>query len=416
MHSNLIFTLHYHPGYDFRTISDEQQRWNRQFSEPLQMSLQPYANDPGGERPLRIGYVSADFRDHAVGRFLLPLFERHDRERFEIFCYSGVSRPDKMTERLRALTGPWRPTFGVPDDRLAEIIREDRVDILVDLSLHSGGNRLPVFARQPAPVQLSWLGYPGSAGIPAIGYRLTDACMDPPGSRSRGTAGSAGELLRLPNCWCCYQPAEDAPEIASLPALSARKVTFGSLNHFSKVHEGVLARWAGVLEAVNGSRLLFPCPEGIARERVRAFFGARGIAGERLELVNYLPRSEFLRLYERIDIGLDTFPYNGMATTCDALWMGTPVLTLPGEMPASRAGLSLLSCVGLGELVAHSEEDYVRLATELAANLSRLAELRASLRGRMLASPLMDAPTFARDVEAAYRSMWRRWRRTKDGV
>ena len=403
MHSNLIFTLHCHPGHDSKTISDEQQRWNRRFSEPLRQFLQPHANDPGAERALRIGYVSPDFRDHAVGRFLLPLFERHDRERFEIFCYSGVLRPDEMTERLRALTGPWRATFGVPDARLAEMIREDRVDILVDLSLHSGGNRLPVFARQPAPVQVSWLGYPGSAGIPAIGCRLTDACLDPPGVE---TAGSAGEPLRLPHCWCCYQPAEDAPEIAPLPALSARRVTFGSLNHFSKVHEDVLARWAGVLEAVQGSRLLFPCPEGSARERVRAFFGARGIAAERLELVSYQPRSEYLRLYERIDIGLDTFPYNGMATTCDALWMGTPVLTLPGEMPASRAGLSILSSVGLDELVARSEEDYVRMAVELAGDPPRLANLRATLRQRMQDSPLMDAPRFAQNVEAAYREMW----------
>jgi len=409
MHSNLIFTLHCHPGSDGTTIAGEHQRWNRQFSEPLKPFILPHANDRTVERPLRIGYVSPDFRDHAVARFLLPLFERHDRERFEIFCYSGVLRPDQITERFRALSGPWRATAGVSDARLAEIIREDKVDILVDLSLHTARNRLPVFARQPAPVQVSWLGYPGSAGLPAIGYRLTDALIDPPGEEP---PSSAGEPVRLPDCWCCYQPADDCPEITALPALSARGVTFGSLNHFAKVHEGVLARWAAVLEAVKGSRLLMPCPEGRAREQVRAFFGARGIAPERVELVIYLPRSDYLRLYERIDIALDPFPYNGMATTCDALWMGTPVLTLPGKMPASRAGLSLLSTIGLRELAAHSEESYVRLATDLAGNLPRLAELRATLRARMLASPLMEAPRFAKSVEAAYTCMWQRWRAT----
>jgi protein O-GlcNAc transferase len=221
---------------------------------------------------------------------------------------------------------------------------------------------------------------------------------------------SPEEPIRLPDSWCCYDPVGESPEINTLPALSAGGVTFGSLNNFAKVHEGVLSLWARVLEAVKGSRLLMLCPEGKARERVRAFFNARGIAADRLELVGFLHRWEYLSLYRRIDLGLDPFPFNGMTTTCDALWMGAPVLTLPGEMPASRAGLSLLSTIGLGELAASSEEDYVRLAVELAGNLPRLAHLRATLRPRMRASPLMDAPRFARNVEAAYRSMWERWR------
>ena len=319
-----------------------------------------------------------------------------------------------MTERLRALAGParddacvvWRSTFGISDARLAEMIREDAVDILVDLTMHTAGNRLPTFARQPAPVQVTWLAYPGSTGLHGIGYRLTDAHMDPPGEDA---AWSAEQPVRLPDCWCCYDPLGESPGINDLPALSTGFVTFGSLNNFAKVNDGVLALWARVLEAGKGSRLVMLCPEGRTRERVRAFFGARGIATERVEMVGVVSRWEYLRHYQRIDLGLDPFPYNGMTTTCDALWMGAPVLTWPGKMPASRAGLSILSCVGLGELAADSEDGYVRMAMEQAGNLPRLAGWRSTLRARMLASPLMDAPRFAGNVEAAYRSLWERW-------
>jgi len=406
-HSNLVQALHYHPGHDAMAFAEEHRRWNRQFGDPLRQFVRPHSNDPTVARRLRVGYVSPDFRYHPVGRFALPLLERHDRERFEILCYSKVTSSDWMTERFRGLAGKWRDTVGLSDDQLAEMIREDGVDILVDLAMHTAGNRLLTFARQPAPVQVTWLGYPGSTGLPSIGYRLTDAQMDPPGEKQ---AWSAEEPVRLPDCWCCYDPVDDSPGINALPALSAKGVTFGSLNNFGKVHEGVLALWARVMGAVKGSRLLVFCPEGRARERVLAFFGARGIGAERVELAGLLPRWEYLSLYQRIDLGLDPFPCNGMTTTCDALWMGVPVLTWPGEMPASRAGLSLLSCIGLGELAASSEEDYVRSAVELAGNLPRLADMRATLRSRMQASPLMDAPRFARNVEAAFRSMWERWK------
>jgi len=425
-HSNLIFSLHLRP--DAEAICEEHRLWNRRFGDSLKPVLQaetndpavdgrtgnhgshgvglPYGNDRAVGRRLRVGYVSPDFRDQPVGRFVLPVIERHDRERFEILCYFGAAGSDWMTERIRALAGGWRSTVGVSDTHMAEMIREDEVDILVDLSLHTAGNRLPVFARRPAPVQVTWLGYPGSAGLPAIDYRLTDARMDPLGERP---VWSAEEPVRLPDCWCCYQPVDDSPEINALPALSAQGVTFGSLNNFAKVNEGALALWARVLEAVKGARLLMFCPEGRARERVRGLFVELGIAGERVEFVGFAPRWEYLSLYHRIDLALDPFPCNGMTTTCDALWMGVPVLTLPGAMPVSRAGLSLLSSVGLEALAASSEEDYVRIAAELATDLPRLADLRATLRARMLASPLMDAPRFARNIEAAYRKMWQHW-------
>jgi protein O-GlcNAc transferase len=405
-HSNLIYALHYHPGHGGKQIVKEHQRWNRQFSDSLKSFIEPHLNDPANAGRLRIGYVSPDFRDHPVGRYLLPLFKQYDREQFEAVCYSGVAQPDWMTERFRALAVGWRNTVGMSDAQVAGMIREDRVDILVDLAMHTAGNRLLVFARQPAPVQVAWLAYPGSPGLPSIGHRLTDALIDPPAEKP---PHSAEEPVRLPHCWCCYDAEGDSPEVNELPALSAGRMTFGSLNNFAKVNESVLALWALVLDSVKGSRLVLLCPEGRTRERVRKFFGSRGVSPERVEFVGFLPRLEFLSLYQRIDIALDPFPCNGMTTTCDALWMGAPVLTLPGEIPVSRAGLSLLSTIGLGEFAAASEEDYVRSAAELAGNLPRLTDLRATLRARMQASPLMDAPRFARNVEAAYRSIWERW-------
>jgi protein O-GlcNAc transferase len=272
--------------------------------------------------------------------------------------------------------------------------------------VHTANSWLPMFARQPAPLQITWLAYPGTTGLRGMGYRLTDSYMDPSGEMA---AWSAEEPVRLPDCWCCYQNVTESPEINALPARTSEGFTFGALNNFGKVNERVLALWALLLREVKCSRLLLLCPMGSARERVRAFFGERGISAERLDFSRLVPRSEHLRLYHQIDVGLDPFPCNGMTTTCDALWMGVPVLTLPGKMPISRASLSLLSNVGLGELAASSEEDYVRVGVELAADLPRLAELRATLRARMLASPLMDAPRFARNVEAEYRTMWKTW-------
>jgi len=260
-----------------------------------------------------------------------------------------------------------------------------------------------MFAHQPAPVQAAWLGYPGGTGLPGIDYRLTDARLEPPGEEA---PRSAEQRVLLPDCWCCFQPTSEYPEINPLPALSAKSLTFGALNNFAKVHDGVLALWARLMETVTASRLLMRCPDGLARDRVHAFFRKRGIAPDRIEFAGIVSPSEYLNLYHRIDLALDPFPYNGTATTCDALWMGVPVLTLPGAPPSSRAGLSLLSAIGLTEFAASSEADYVSIAASLAADLPRLANLRATLRSRMQSSPLMDAPRFAQNIEAAYRSMW----------
>jgi len=404
--SNLIYALPFSPACDAPSLRAEQACWNRLYVEPLRSSRQPHANDPDPARRLKIGYVSPDFRAHAASFFLAPLLEAHDHERFEIHCYANVRRPDAMTARLQKSADVWHDVSGIADDRLAECIREDRIDILVDLAMHTSGNRLPVFARQPAPVQVSWLAYPGSTGLETMDYRLTDAYIDPP---DENADGSGERPVRLPDAWCCYEPVEECPPVGPLPAERQGSVTFGSLNQFCKIHEGLLRCWVRLLQAVPGARLLLVCAESRARQRARALFTAYGIAEDRVHLVVRQPWPDFIRLFHEIDIALDSFPCNGMTTTCHALWMGVPVVTLAGTTAVARAGCSLLHTAGLSDWVARNEEEYLAIATQWANDLPRLAELRATLRPRLRASPLMDAPRFARHVEAAYRTMWQRW-------
>jgi predicted O-linked N-acetylglucosamine transferase (SPINDLY family) len=406
-HSNLVYTLHFHPGSTTRMITEERQRWNRQFGAPPNRSAAPYANDRNPDRPLRIGYVSPDFRDHVVGRNLLPLFERHDLRSFEIFCYSGVVRPDKLTEEFRRRAVQWRSSVGVTDEALAGMIRRDGVDILVDLSQHLAGNRLPMFAHKPAPAQVSFAGYPESAGLGAIEYRISDRYLEE-ASAAQETAGHEQALL-IDSFWC-YDPREDDVEVNGLPARESGTITLGCLNNFCKVNEPVLRLWARVLAKVKDSRLILLADRGSHRQRILETLASEGIEGRRVEFVEYQPRREYLESYHRLDIVLDTFPYNGHTTSLDALWMGVPVVSLAGSAPVSRAGLSQLTNLGLPELAARSEDDFLKIAVELAGDLPRLAELRSSLRARMQSSPLMDAPRFARNIEVAYRSIWSAWR------
>ena len=337
-HSNLVFTLHFHPDHDDGTIAGEQQRWNRRFSAPRKPFIQPPVSDRNLGRRLRIGYVSPDFREHVVGRYILPLFELHDRERFEVLCYSGHARPDRMTERFRALTGEWRNTVGVSDERLVEMIREDGVDILVDLTQHMAGNRLAVFARKPAPIQVSFAGYPDSTGLETIDYRISDRHLEA-GSADAGNGRK--ERVRLIESFYCYDPCGMEVEIHPLPGLENGTVTFGCLGNFSKVNERVLRLWARVIGEVKDSRLVISSPAGGHRQRTLKALAREGVEGRRVEFVEFRPLREYLELYRRLDIVLDTFPYNGGVTTCDALWMGAPVVSLAGETRVSRAGLSL---------------------------------------------------------------------------
>ncbi len=342
--------------------------------------------------------------------FMVPLLSNHDHNQFEIFCYAQVSRPDLMTERLRGYADVWRNIVGVSDERAADLVRSDRIDILVNLKLHTGDNRLLVFARKPAPVQVTWLGYPGSTGLSTIDYRITDPYLDPPGLFD---AFSSEEALRLPDTFWCYDPMTEQPSVNALPALEAGMITFGCLNHFCKINDGNLALWAQVLQAVPKSRLLLQAPRGPARDDVLARLHRGGIAATRVMFADKRPRPEYLKLYHQIDLGLDPLPYNGHTTSLDAFWMGVPVLTLLGKTVVGRAGWSQLCNLDLKELAAETPEQFVSMAARLADDLPRLQELRRSLRPRMSQSPLMNAGLFATQMEQAFREIWRRWCETR---
>lgn len=408
-HSNLLLTLYYTCD-DPAAILAEHRRWSRFHAEPLRPPIRPHHNDAAPERRLRIGYVSADFNEHPAGRNFLPLIREHARDRFEIFCYSSTSSRAALTERMRRCSDGWREILGVPDDAAAQMIRDDRIDILVDLSLHSAGNRLLIFARKPAPVQATFIGYPGGTGLNVIDYRLTDPYLDPPGV---GEGNYVETSVRLPGTFWCYDSEAmdlaDAPPVCALPAACAGAVTFGSLNGFWKLNDRVLSLWAKVMAELPGSRLIILCPLGSARERTAAKLASLGVESSRVEFVARRPRREYFRLFSRIDISLDSFPYNGHTTSLDSLWMGVPVVTLVGQTSVGRAGLSQLSNLKIPELAARTPEQFIAVATELARDLPRLTELRSGLRRRMASSPLMDAARFARDVESAYRQMWQKW-------
>ena len=413
-HANLILGLHYLPDITPQDIRDEHARWRSIHARFATKDL-PHENDRSPARRLRIGYVSADFRDHVVGRTLLPVFEKHDRENFDLFCYSGTTPSDEIAKRFHTRATQWRETAALSDEKLAALIREDRIDILIDLALHTAGSRLGAFARKPAPVQISWLGYPGSTGLDTIDYRITDPWLEP---ETTATHDTPEQPLRLPDCWCCYAPPEDSPSPGPLPAATSGTITFGSFNNAAKISPRVLHLWAEILNRVPGSRLLL-LSKGSDLDRARTILGESGISADRIELLGFyaphMPASrdtrplEYLRRYQRIDIALDPSPYNGMTTTCDALWMGVPLVALIGGSSMARASYSLLTAIGLPEFAAPTEHDYLRIAADLAHDLPRLTALRATLRGKMKASPLLDTATFTRHLEAAYRTAWQTW-------
>ena len=412
--SNLLFTLAYVDGISPQEIFERHRAFNARFAAPLARFIEPHANprDPG--RRLRIGYVSPDLRAHACAFFLAPLLEHHHREDVEIYAYAEVEKPDETTLRLHRLCDHWRSTVGMSDEAVAAQIRADGIDLLVDLAGHTANSRLLVLARKPAPVQLCYLGYPATTGLDTMDYRLTDARTEPPGQSERWYTET---LVRLPNSLWCYQPFDDVPEVAPLPALANGYVTFGSFNNFAKIGPRVLALWAEVLRAVPASRLFMVCvPAGAPQDRVREAFARQGVDPARLTLHGRLPRPDYLAAFAQVDIALDPFPCNGGTTTCDALWMGLPVVALIGETFLSRASYSVLHAAGLADHAAPDRAAYVARAAALAADPHALAEDHAGRRERLLASPLMRADTFARDVEQVYRLLWRRWCESPQGA
>ncbi len=411
IHSNLVYTMHFHPAYDAQTVAEEHGRWNLHHAEPLKKFIQPHNNDRSPDRRLRIGYVSPDFREHPVGRFLRPLLEHHDHWNFEIVCYAQVLVPDAITQRLRSYADGWRGIVGLSDTQAADLIRRDRLDILVDLTMHMAHNRLLVFACKPAPVQVTYLAYCSTTGLQTMDYRLSDPYLDPPGGDE---SFYTEQTIRLPETYWCYQPNIAPREVGPLPVLQLGHITFGCLNNFCKVSEPTLAAWAKLLRAVPNSELLLHAYKGSHRQRLQARLERDGVVPKRVRFAGFMPAEKYFALYRQIDIALDTFPYGGGTTTCDALWMGVPVVSLVGKTAVGRGGLSILSNVGLPELAARSEQEYVAIAAALANDLPRLSRLRATLRHQMEQSPLMDAPRFARHVEAAYRQMWHTWCRSAD--
>jgi len=401
--SNRVYTLYFHPRYDAGAILKENLLWNQRHAADLAGQIQPHRNDRSPQRRLRIGYVSHDFFNHCQSFFTFPLLGHHDHGLFEVFCYASVARPDEFTQHLRGFAGVWRDCLGKSDADVAQMIRDDQIDVLVDLTMHMAHGRLLVSARKPAPVQVAWLAYPGTTGLSAIDYRLTDPYLDPPGS----DAYYSEKSIRLPETFWCYDPLTRQPTVNELPALQNRCVTFGCLNNFCKINPPLLQLWARVLSAVPDSKLLLLVPQGSSRRWV---LQTLGIDPLRVDFVPYQTRRMYLQTYHRIDLGLDTFPYNGHTSSLDSLWMGVPVVSLCGQTAVSRAGLSQTSNLGVAQdWVAQTPDEFVQLAAKWAHDLPRLAQLRSTLRPRMQQSPLMDAARFTRNMEAAYRQLWKQW-------
>lgn len=406
-HSNLLLYAQYSPDLSPPGLFAEHLRFAQRFEWPLIPTWRPHTNSRDPERPLRVGYVSGDYFDHAVAFFIEPVLASHDKSQVETFCYYNNDRHEAMTNRIMALADHWLPCQELSDDQLAERIRADGIDILVDLSGHTGKNRLLVFARKPAPVQATWIGYPGTTGLVAMDYRITDAYMDPPGLTE---CYHSEQLIRLPGSGAAYRPAQGCPSVNELPATTEGVFTFASLNNLAKVNPSVIALWGRLLTALPKARLMIGnASEPSVRRRLLEAFGKVGIAEERLWLQPRMPLLDYFALYHRIDLALDPFPYNGGTTTNDSLWMGVPVITLAGENMVSRCGVTLLSRVGLTDFIVRSEEEYLQRALQFAQDLPELNRIRQSLRGRMDEGSSNGAESITRHLEDAYRDMWRKW-------
>jgi predicted O-linked N-acetylglucosamine transferase (SPINDLY family) len=404
-HSNLILSLHYHPGFDSRMIGDEVRQWGRQHADGVPRLEGFLPNTLIEDRRLRIGYVSADLREHVVGRHLLPVLRHHDRQRFEITCYAHVCTADAMTGQIEQHSDRWRNIAAMTDDQAARLIRADQIDILVDLSLHTAQNRLLIFPRKPAPVQVTWLGYCGSSGMAAMDFRLSDPYLDPP---EADLSCYTEQTLRLPRTYWCFEP-RPSPPVAPPPVLNNGFVTFGCLNNFAKVSLAALDLWARILAGMPRSRIIIHSAQGAHRDALLHRMANAGISPDRVRFVTKEPWESFVQRYAQIDIALDPFPYGGGITTLDALWMGVPTITLSGQTAVGRGGRSILSNIELPELVASSPAQYQKIALELASDTERMRGLRLGMRERMAASPLADLPQFTREIEAAYRELWKRF-------
>jgi protein O-GlcNAc transferase len=397
--SEELHAMYFDPACDAAAIGAAHQDWNQRFGQLLLGVDRRPEIDRSPDRRLRVAYISPHFRSHPATAFVLPLLEHHDKQQVEIWCFHNSVQCDAVTDRLRKCADQWVPIMGMTDDELVYRIRSDRIDVLVDLAAHLPGGRLTALAHKPAPVQVAYPPYPGTTGVPAVDYRLTDSFVDPPDGKDFYSETN----VRLPHTFACYDPAglEQTP-IGD----AAQSLTFACFNNPAKLNDRTYSLWSGVLKAVSGSRMRILAPDGKAREFISGRLRHFGVNSDRVDFVGKQARSSYLSEYERVDVCLDTLPYNGHASTLDAIGMGVPVVTRVGDTAAGRIGWSLLNNLQLTDLAARDDDEFGRIAAQLIIDRPRLADMRRTLRNRLFASPLMDAKGFARDVEAAYRSMW----------
>lgn len=406
--SNLLFSMIYH-DCDLAELFNEHKLWSNIHANQAQIQAIEHERGTDPEKLLRVGFVSGDFREHSVTYFLKSFFEARNKNRVSFHCYSNCEarHEDEVSIQLREIVDGWRNISGQDDEAAAEMIRADQIDILVDLSGHSKGHRLPLFARKPAPIQATWLGYPDTTGLTAMDYRITDQIADPPG---QSDIYNVEQLVRLDDGFLCYTPPEDAPDVAPQPWAKNGHVTFVSFNNLSKMTPKVVSIWAQILKAVPDAKLTIKTKafsSAEARHYYQSLFEKESIEPGRLTLLGRSPSTrDHLDLYGEADIALDSFPYNGTTTTCEALWMGVPVIVLRGERHAARVGASLLTQVGLDSLIAENDEDYVEKAVALASDMTRLKALRKEMRPRLQKSSLCDSKGFAENMETAFRDMW----------
>jgi predicted O-linked N-acetylglucosamine transferase (SPINDLY family) len=407
--SALVLTLNCAVDYDGATIFAEHQKFDEHYAKPLASSMTLPGNERSSGRRLKIGYVSPDFRKHSVAYFMAPILAHHNHDQFEIFCYYHDTKIDDMTRRFQQYADHFLPCAELSDEELAARIRTDQIDILIDLAGHTPKHRLLVFARKPAPLQVTYLGYPNTTGLTAIDYRLTDKYVD---NQEINEKFNSELPIKLPASFFCYQPYDDTPVVNNLPALDQGYVTFSSFNNYVKVNPPLFELWAEILQALPTAKLVIQTKElqdTGTRQAFQAQMAHWGIAAERLIITPFAPPPEYLKTYHQVDIALDSYPFNGGTTTCEALWMGIPVVTLVGTRQVSRLGLSILSTLGLTELIASSPQEYINICLKLANDLDYLKNLRATMRHRMQTSPLMDASSFTHHLEVIYRQMWERW-------
>lgn len=408
--TNVLFYSNCSADISLTELAESHRAWGTRLMSRVPKRRATFPNERDPSRVLRVGYVSADLREHSVAYYLAPLLGAHDPTSVQAICYSAGTECDWMTWQLRHLAAEWRSIAELDDDAAQRLIEDDRIDILVDLSGHTAGSRLGLFARRPAPIQVSYLGYPNTTGLETVDYRITDAFADPPGASD---AHYIEELVRPSTSFLCYEPPPGCPPVQSPPCERFGSITFGCFNHLRKITDRSIQLWSRVLRAVPNSRLLLksiPLTDEECQQRVTERFEQAGVGAYRLVFEPFTPKlRDHLRCYGRVDIALDTFPYNGTTTTCEALWMGVPVVTLAGADHRSRVGLTLLNAAQLTEFVAESENEFVAVAARLATDTTRLASLRRTMRERLKGAPLLDAESFTRAVENEYRRMWRRW-------